>query len=479
MEDNSLKQKTVTGVIWKFFERVGTEMVTFIVSLILARILSPSDYGVSAIVTVFISLLNVFVTSGYGTSLIQKKDADDNDFNTIFTFSGILSIFLYIALFFSAPYIAKFYEKPILTALIRVMGLRLPISSYNAIQNAYVAKRMEFKKFFYATLAGTIVSAVIGISMATTGCGVWALAGQYVSLMLVNTLVLNFIVPWKYKPYYSHKLAVPLIKYGSNVLLATLMDTLYLEVRSLIIGKKYDTAALAYYNRGEQFPKLIALNIATTIDGTLMPAFCKIQDNIDALRNAFRRSIQVSTTIVVPLMIGMTIVAKPMVIAILTEKWLEAVPYIQIYCISYMFNPLQSASNQVIKALGKARLFLYLEIFKKSIFLISLLFAVKYGPLYIALTAVFVMAVSVLVNMIIMRKLLDYSFKQQIIDVLPQIILSVVMGIAIMPMKYVISQSIILLMVQVIAGAIIYILLYFIFRRDIFNYIICLVKKRN
>ena len=478
MEDNSLKQKTVTGVIWKFFERVGTELVTFIVSLVLARILSPSDYGVIAIVSVLISLLNVFVTSGYGTSLIQKKNADDNDFNTIFTFSGILSIFLYLILFFSAPYIAKFYEKPILTVLIRVMGLRLPISAYNAIQYAYVAKRMEFKKFFYATLSGTIVSAIIGISMAVLGFGVWALACQYISLTLVNTIVLKLIVPWKYKPYYSHKLAVPLIKYGSNVLLATLMDTLYLEVRSLIIGKKYDTAALAYYNRGEQFPKLIALNMATTIDGTLMPAFCKIQDNIDTLRNAFRRSIQVSTTVVAPLMIGMAVVAKPMIIAVLTEKWVEAVPYIQIYCVSYMFNPLQSASNQIIKAVGKSRLFLYLDIFKKVIFLISLLFAINLGPIHIALTAVIVMVVSVVVNMIIMRKLLNYSFKQQIIDVLPQIILSVVMGIAIMPMKYVISQSIILLMVQVIAGAIIYILLYYIFRRDIFNYIIGLVKKK-
>ena len=479
MADNTLKQKTVAGVIWKFFERIGTEMVTFIVSLILARILAPSDYGVIAIVSVLISLLNVFVTSGYGASLIQKKDANENDFNTIFTFSGILSIFLYIVLFFSAPYIAKFYEKPILTLLIRVMGLRLPISSYNAIQNAYVAKQMEFKKFFYATLSGTIVSAVIGISMAVAGCGVWALAGQYISLMLVNTMVLSFIVPWKYKPYYSHKLAVPLIKYGSNVLLATLLDTVYLEIRSLIIGKKYDTAALAYYNRGEQFPKLIALNMATTIDGTLMPAFCKIQDNIDALRNAFRRSIQVSTTIVTPLMIGMAVVAKPMIIAVLTEKWIEAVPYIQIYCVSYMFNPLQSASNQVIKALGKSRLFLYLEIFKKSFFIVSLIVAVKFGPIYIALTAVLVMLVSITVNMIIMRKLLNYSFKQQIVDILPQIILSLVMGIVIMIIKYVISQTMILLIVQVILGAIIYIALYYIFRRDLFNYIIGLVKKKK
>lgn len=478
MADNTLKQKTVTGVIWKFFERIGAEIVTFIVSLILARILPTSDYGVIAIVSVLISLLNVFVVSGYGTSLIQKKDANENDFNTIFTFSGILSIFLYIVLFFSAPYIAKFYDKPILTSLIRVMGLRLPISSYNAIQYAYVAKRMEFKKFFYSTLSGTIVSAVIGISMASLGFGVWALAGQYISLTLVNTIVLCFIVPWRYKPYYSHKLAVPLIKYGSNVLLATLMDTLYLEVRSLIIGKKYDVEALAYYNRGEQFPKLIALNLATTIDGTLMPAFCKIQDNIDALRNAFRRSIQVSTTIVTPLMIGMAVVAKPMVTVILTEKWLEAVPYIQIYCISYMFNPLQSASNQIIKALGKSRLFLYLEIFKKSIFIISLLFAVKFGPIYIAMTAVLVMVVSVVVNMTIMRKLLNYSFKQQIIDILPQIVLAATMGIAIMLLKYIISQTIILLIVQVILGALIYIALYYLFKRDMFNYVVGLIKKK-
>lgn len=479
MVENNLKQKTVTGVIWKFFERIGTEMVTFIVSLILARILSPSDYGVIAIVSVLISILNVFVVSGYGTSLIQKKDANDNDFNTIFTFNGLLSILLYFVLFCLAPYIAKFYEKSILTLLIRVMGLRLPISAYNAIQYAYVAKQMQFKKFFYSTLSGTIASAIVGVLMALSGFGVWALVGQYISLTLVNTIVLFFIVPWRYKPYYSHKLAIPLIKYGSNVLLATLIDTLYLEVRSLIIGKKYDTAALAYYNRGEQFPKLIALNIATTIDGTLMPAFCKIQNNIDVLRNAFRRSVQVSTTIVSPLMIGMAIVAKPMIVAVLTEKWIEAVPYVQIYCISYMFNPLQSASNQVIKALGKSRLFLVLETIKKSFFIISLMFAVRFGPIYIALTAVLVMLVSVVVNMIIMKKLIKYSFKQQIADISPQIILSAIMGVAIFFIHYLISQTIMQLMVQVFLGAVIYTVLYYIFRREQFNYIVGLVKIKK
>lgn len=478
MNESELKSKAVSGVIWKFGERILAQLVTFIVSLVIARILLPEDYGIIAIISVFINILNVFVTSGYGTALIQKKDADDNDFNAMFTFSGSLSIVIYLLLFFLAPLIAKFYEYDILVPIIRVMGLRLPIAAFNSIQQAYVAKKMEFKKFFWATLGGTVASAVVGITMAVLGFGVWALVGQYFSNIVIDTLILFIVFDWRYKPYYSHKRVVPMIKFGSRVLLATLIDSLYMEIRTLIIGKKYDVEDLAFYNRGEQFPKLVALNIATAVDGVLLPIYSKLQDNIDRLKNALKRSNQISTYIILPLMIGMAAVAEPMIRFLLTDKWIEAVPFVQIYCISYCFNVYQMSSTQVIKALGKSGLYLKLEIIKKVLLTIALIISFNYGVFAIAFTAIVINFVSMVINLFLIKKLLNYPVFYQIWDVVPQIILSVCMGFAVYFLKFAIQNTVLLLVSQVLCGAFIYLLFSHVFKIPAYKYILDIVKNK-
>lgn len=479
MDNKNLKSATLSGMIWKSGERFANQSVSFIVSLILARILAPEDYGVIAIVTVFINIMNVFVTSGYGAALIQKKDSDDNDYNSMFTFSGLLSVFLYFVLFFTAPLIAKIYKNDILVPLIRVMALRMPIASFNSIQQAYVAKKMQFRKFFLSTLGGTVFSAIVGISMALSGYGVWALACQYLTSVIIDTIILFIQFDWRYKPYYSHKLAVPMIKFGSRVLCATLIDSVYQEIRTLIIGKKYDTSSLAYYNRGEQFPKLIVLNFSTVIDGVLLPAFCKLQDDIYRLRTGLRRSVQVSTFVVMPAMILMAIVAKPMITIILTEKWLNAVPYVQIFCISYMFNPLQSSSTQVIKALGKSNVYLMLEIIKKSIFVVALLFAMHFGVYIIAVSALITSLISCLINQITIRKMIDYSLVEQFRDIMPQFLLSVIMGTSVYLTTFFVSNSYLLLITQVFVGVALYIALAFVFKIDSFKYVLNIIKNKK
>lgn len=477
MEEESLKSKTISGMIWKFGERISAQLVSFVVSIIVARILIPEDYGVIAIVSVFINIMNVFVTSGYGAALIQKADSDDNDFNSIFTFSGLLSIVLYFILFFTAPLLANFYESPILTSLVRVMALRLPIASFNSIQQAYVAKKMQFRKFFWATLGGTIASAFVGIGMALGGFGVWALVGQYLTNTVIDTIVLFIQFDWRYKPFFSKQRAVPMIKYGSQVLLATLIDSIYQEIRTLIIGKKYDVDSLAFYNRGEQFPKLIVLNFSTVIDGVLMPTFCKIQDNLELLRNGLKRALQVSTFVIMPLMVGMAVIAESMITVILTEKWLFSVPYVQIFCLSYMFNPLQTSSTQVIKALGKSRLYLILEIIKKGIFLVSLLIAMHFGVYAIALTTVFVSLISCLMNGIVISKLIQYPLISQILDIFPQLLISIVMGFLVNLLSIFINNYLILLVLQVITGIIVYIGMSFMFKTESMQFVLDLIKK--
>lgn len=478
MAEENLKRKIFSSSAWSFAERLTTQGVTFVVSLIIARILEPSDYGVIAIVSALISFLNVFATAGYGTALVQKKDSDDRDFNTVFTFSGLMALLLYAFLFFGAPWIAKLYDIPALTPLIRVMGLRLPVTAFNSVQRAYVTKRMEFRKFFWSTTIGTIVSAMVGVTMALSGCGIWALAGQYLTSTIIDAIVLYIVFEWKYKPYYSHKRAVPLFKFGSGVLLATLVDAIYQEARTLIVGKKYDTASLAVYNRGEQFPKLFVLNISSAIDGVLMPAFCQLQDDCAQLRNALKRSIQISSLLVMPLMVGLAVVAEPMIQVVLTEKWLEAVPYVQVFCLSYMFNPLQTASNQVIKALGKSKLYLILEMIKKTVFILSLVVAVQYGVFAIAVTAVVVSIVSCLINAGVMQKLIGYSVWRQLLDILPGFLAAIIMGIVVAVLPGLISNSFMLLVCQILVGGVVYVLLSYLFNRDVTRYLLNILKGK-
>ena len=473
----TIKQKTFYGGIWKLMERVLAQSITFVVSLVLARILSPNEYGVIAIVTIMINLMNVFVTSGYGAALIQKKDADDKDFNTIFTFSGSLSVVLYLVLFFLAPYIAAWYKNETLTLLIRVMGLRLPIASFNSIQQAYVAKKMEYRKFFWATLGGTIASGMVGVVMALLGCGIWSLVGQYFMNTLVDSVVLYCIFPWRYKIYYSRKRANPMIKFGSGVLLASLIDAIYQELRAIVVGVKYKADVLAYYNRGEQFPKLISLNMATAIDGTLLPAFSLLQDDQEKIRQGLLRSVQISTLIVAPLMLGMAAVARPMVFVLLTAKWQEAIPYVSLFCVMYALNPLISATNQVIKAMGSSGLFFKIELIKKTGFVILLVAAMPFGPVLIAASSVVAMVISCGINAIAVKKVLALPILMQLKACIPQFFAATVMALVILPMEYMINNMFLLLVAQMLAGVLIYLAIMFVSKNKAFYYMLQLLKN--
>ena len=472
-----IKRKTFFGGLWKFMERILAQLITFVVSLVLARILSPKEYGVIAVVTIMINIMNVFVTSGYGAALIQKKDSDDRDFNTIFTFSGGLAILLYAVLFFAAPHISALYNDGSLTLLIRIMGLRLPLAAFNSIQQAYVAKKMEYGKFFWATLGGTITSGVVGIAMALQGCGVWALVGQYFTNTLMGSIILYFTFSWRYKPYYSWKLAKPMIRFGSGVLLTSLVDAIYQELRAIVIGIKYNTEALAYYNRGEQFPKLIALNVATAIDGTLLPTFCVFQDDLEKMRRGLFRSVQISTLVVTPLMFGMAAVADPMIRLLITEKWLFAVPYVQIFCIMYALNPLLSASNQVIKAMGSGGLLLGIEIAKKVVFVLLLLMAIPFGPIAIAVSSVIATAIACVINAVAVKKVIAFSLREQLMSCLPQYITSLVMMALIYWLQYVVNNMYMLLAAQILSGVLVYCAMLIITKNQAFLYFYNTIKK--
>lgn len=448
----------VSNLIWRFAERCGAQGVNFIVSVVLARILTPDVYGVIALVTIFTSILQVFVDSGLGNALIQKQDADDLDYSSVFWINMIFCIFLYCCLFVASPLIARFYSNDSLIPVIRVMGLTLIISGIKNIQQAYVSRHMIFKKFFFATLGGTIVAAVVGIWMALHDFGVWALVAQNLVNKFIDTVVLWVIVDWHPKFQFSFKRMKPLVFFGWKILVSSLFDTVYNNARSLVIGRVYTETDLAYYNKGKQMPNLVITNVNTSIDSVLFPAISKKQNSQGEVKHLTRRAIRMSCYIIFPIMVGLAVCAKPLVSVLLTEKWLPCVPYLRIFCFTFAWYPVHTANLNAIKAIGRSDIFLRLEVIKKIVGFSVLLVVLNSGMEYIAGSLLFTAIFSSIVNAFPNRKMIQYGYREQMKDLLPGILLSVIMGALIWPISLLEVPDIIQLVLMVPLGITIYIL---------------------
>ena len=479
MNNTKMRNKVISSLFWRFAERVGAQGVAFIVSLILARLLAPEVYGTIALVTVFTSILNVFVDSGFGNALIQKKDADDLDFSSVFYFNVVICCVLYLIMFFAAPFIAKFYRDNTLTPVIRVLSLTLVISGVKSIQHAYVARTMQFKRFFFATLGGTIGAAIIGIYIAYKGYGVWALVAQHIFNTAVDTIILWITVKWRPKRMFSIERLKELFSYGWKLLVSSLLDTGYTELRQLIIGRMYTSADLAYYNRGRNFPNLIISNVNTSINSVLFPTMSQVQDNKTRLKDMTRRSMKTSTYIMAPLMMGMAFCAEPIVRLLLTDKWIDCVPYMRIFCITFMFYPIHTANLNAIKAMGRSDIFLKLENIKKILGLIILLSSMWFGVMVMAYSLLLSTFLSMIINSWPNRKLMDYSYKDQMKDIMPCIILSLCMGMCVYCIQLLGFGNLVTLIIQIPVGAIIYILLSKICKIEAYTYLIDMIKQRR
>ena len=420
MEINN--RSVFSNLIWRFAERVGAKGVSLIVSIVLARLLTPEAYGNVALLSIFLTIFGVFVDSGLGNALVQKKNADDDDFTTVFYFNIVWSSILYLMLFLIAPWIADFYKESSLVTLIRVAGFTILLAGVKNIQQAYVSKNMQFKKFFWATLGGTIFSGIIGIFLAYEGVGAWALVIQSISNTLIDTVILWIIVKWRPRGKFKIEKLKVLFSFGWKLLVSSLLDTVYNNLRSLIIGKKYTSVDLAYYNKAQGWPSLIVNNINSSIDSVLLPTMSAEQDNKTRVKQMTRRAISVSTYAMAPMMMGLFCVAPALIELLLTEKWLPCVPYMRVFCITYVFYPVHTANLNAIKAMGRSDLFLKLEIIKKIIGLTVLFSTMWFGPLVMAYSLVFVSLCSQIINAWPNKKLLDYSYFEQLKDILPNIL---------------------------------------------------------
>lgn len=453
-----MNKKVFSNFIWRFAERCGAQGVTFIVSIILARVLDPAVYGTVALVTVFTSLLQVFVDSGLGTALIQKKDADDTDFSTVFFFNIAVCLVIYALMFALAPVIAAFYGDASLSPVIRVMSLIIIISGVKNVQQAYVSRMLLFKRFFFATLGGTLAAAGLGIWMAYSGFGVWALVVQMLFNAAVDTAILWMTVKWRPKPVFSFERLKGLFSYGWKLLASSLLDTLYKNLRALIIGKKYSEADLAFYNRGELFPQLIVSNINSSVDSVLLPTLSAEQNNRERVRDMTRRAISVSSYIMWPTMAGLCVCAEPLVRLLLTEKWMACVPYVRIFCLTYAFQPIHTANLNAIKALGRSDLFLKLEVIKKLAGFAIICVSMWYGVMAMALGAILDNFLCQIINASPNKRLLGYTYAQQLRDICPSMLLSLGMGGAVLCVGFLGLPDVITLFIQVPLGAAIYIL---------------------
>ncbi|MBQ4104711.1 MAG: lipopolysaccharide biosynthesis protein [Clostridia bacterium] len=476
MSESKQNNKIMGGLFWKFGERLLSQGISFIISLVLARLLMPEDYGTVSIMLIFINLSYVFISSGFGTAFIQKKDSDDTDFSTMFYCSFICSIIIYFIIFFTAPYIATFYKQPAITTLLRVFALQIPISSYNAIQNAYISRNMLFKKLFLSSVISTSLSGALGIGMAFAGFGIWALVAQYIGATLVNTLVLAITVPWRLRLKFSFKAAKSLMKYGSGILLADLSGTFFGELRSLIIGRVYTSADLAFYSKGQQLPSLLTSNLGTSLTSVLFPAMSDYSDDIQRVKQLAKRSIQVLSYVIFPALFGLAALMEPLIIVLYTDKWAPCIPYAQFLSVGLAIGVLGIVPLQTIKAIGRSDVIVKLEFIKKPVYILLLVVGVKINVLAIAATMMIYDIYGTFVNMLQMKKYLDYGIAQQIKDILPCLVLTLTMAIAVLIIPTIVNPFITLI-IKLCVGVAVYVGGSIIFKFDSFNYLLNTIKN--
>lgn len=426
----SLKNKTVKGVGWSFIDNLSSSGITFLVGLVLARLLTPSEYGIMAILTIFIAVSNSIVDSGFSNALIRKTDARRVDYNTVFLFNLLVSGLLYVVLFLAAPAISRFFKEPLLVEVMRVIGWVLVINALAIIPRTLFVKEVNFKTQTKVSLIASLSSGVIGIGMALAGLGVWSLVGQQLSRQLLNTLFLWIYCTWHPAWEFSMQSFKELFGFGSKLLLSGLLDTVFKEIYSLVIGRCYTSAQLGQYTRANQFNQIFSSNLTTVIQRVSYPVLSSIQNEPERLREAYRKVIKSTMLISFACMLGLAAVARPLILILIGEKWLPAVGFLQIICFSGMLYPLHAINLNILQVKGRSDLFLRLEIIKKIIAVGPLVLGVLFSIEYMLWGSVCTSLIAYFLNSYYSADLIDYPTKEQIKDILPTFLISFVTAAA-------------------------------------------------
>lgn len=467
--------------LWKLLERFGVQGVQFILQIILARLLSPDLYGVLAIMIIFTTIANVFIQNGFNTSLVQAKDVTEEDYSSVFWVTLAIAVLLYIVIFATAPFIAGFYGMPEIVTPFRVLAIVLIPGAVNSIQVAKVSRDMDFKRVFTSNIVAITISGIVGIVIAYKGGGLWALVAQYLINVVVSCAVMLFTVNLKFRFVCNIKRIQVLFSYGWKLLVSAFIEVLYQDLSSLVIGKKYDSEMLGYYNRGKQFPQFIISAVNGAVQSVLLPAMSSEQDDKGKVKQIMRNSMTISAYIIFPMMAGLAAIAEPMVSILLTEKWIPCVPYLQIFCFSLAFWPVHTSNIQAINAVGRSDIFLKIEIIKKIYGIIILLIAILCfdSPIAIAMTGVITSILSCFVNAFPNKKLIGYSYNEQMKDIMPSFVMSSIMFAAVYFIGKIGLNNILTIVFQIILGVGIYVILSLITKNKIFFVIISFFRRRE
>lgn len=452
-ENSSLKSKSVKGASWSFIDSMATQGITFLVGIILARLLSPGEYGLIGIITIFISIFNSIVDSGFSNALIRKTDADDKDYNTCFYTNLAFSIVLFAVLFFSAPFISSFFNEPQLIPLLRVMAIIIIINAFAIIQRTIITKRIDFKTQTKISVITAALSGIVGISMAYMGFGVWALAIQQICRQLFQTLFLWFFNRWWPSFVFSIESFRYLWGFGWKLLVSGLLNTAWMEIYQVVIGKCYTPASLGLYTRAQQFASLFSSNITGVVQRVSYPVLSSIKDDKERLKGAYKRVIRSTMLITFVCMLGLFAVSKSLVLVLLGEKWIDCVPMMRIVCFNMMLYPLHAINLNMLQVQGRSDLFLRLEIIKKIIAVGPLLLGIFVGIYWMLGSSVLVGFISYYLNAYYSGPFLNYSIKEQVKDVLPSFLIAAIMAIPVFCMSYIPLNNVLLLIIQILVGA--------------------------
>ncbi len=475
-----MNDKILNGMFWKLLERYGVFGVQFVLQIVLARMLDPAYYGMLTIMLIFTTLANVFVQQGFNTALIQNKDVTEEDYSSVFWVSLGIAGALYVLLYVLAPVIADFYEMPQILTPFRVLCLMLLPGAFNSVQLAKVSREMNFRKVFFGNVGGIVVSGIAGIGCALGGLGLWALVVQSITNVVVSCLVMMVLVRWRPRLVCDLRRVGVLFGFGWKMLASALLDTLYADLTSLVVGKKYDASTLGYYNRGKQFPQVLMNPINGALQSVLLPAMSQQQEDRQWLRQMVRRSITLGSFLIFPMMAGLAGIAQSMVQVLLTDKWLPCVPFLQLFCVSYAFYHIHSTNLQAISAMGRSDIFLKLEILKKSIGMSALCISVFCfdSPAAIAASTVFTAPISLMINAFPNQKLIGYSLREQLQDILPTLLIALGMFFAVLGVQLLELGAWATLLIQVPVGVGVYLLLAAAFRLEAWKLCLELVKAR-
>lgn len=451
----TLKQKTISGLLWSFIDSIAGQGITFIVGIILARILSPKEFGLIGMLTIFIAISQSFIDSGFRQALIRKQNCTQTDYSTVFYFNIVVGIFFYILLFISAPFIGGFFHEPILKDLIKVLGLGLIINSFTIIQSTLLTKNINFKQQAEISVIAAIISGLISISLAFTGWGVWSLVALTLVKNAINSVLLWFWSNWKPIWYFSSKSFNELFAFGSKLLISGLIDTIYRNVNYLIIGKYFSAVELGYYTQADQFQSMPSTNLQGIIARVSYPVLSSIQHDKQRLKDAYKKIIKSTMLFTFVLMLGMAAIAKPMIITLIGEKWEPCVIYLQMLCFVGMFYPLHALNLNMLQVQGRSDLFLRLEIIKKTLAIPIIIIGVIWGIKAMILGMIIISLVAYYLNSYWSGGFIGYSFLEQIKDILPSFLLSMIMSATVfVEGLFIPLSSLPLLILQLSTGAI-------------------------